>query len=237
MKVLVINGSPRVENSNTLQVTEAFLKGFPKDAEVETVHINKLDIKPCRGCFSCWGPTLGKCVIKDDMAELLDKFGKADLIIECFPLYFFGMPSQMKAMTDRCLPLMLPYMGNTVDGGTFHELRDKALLDKKLLLISTCGYANCGGMYEALLAQYDRICGKGRYQSIFCPQGEIFIAPNVQRQRNAFLNDMTEAGKEFALTGTLSEATMKKITKPMLSPQGFELLTTAHRERYGVKKT
>ena len=235
MKILVLNGSPRAENSNTLQVTQAFLKGFPDDTDIETVHLNRMNIQPCRGCFSCWGPTLGRCVIKDDMAGLLEKFLEADLIIECFPLYFFGLPSQMKAMTDRCLPLMLPYMGNTVDGGTFHELRE-GLEGKRLLLISTCGYANCDTMYKALETQYDMICGSGRYQKIFCPQGEIFIAANVQRQRRAFLADMTEAGAEFAEKGFLSQETLKKITRPMLSPQGFEALTAAHREKYGIYK-
>lgn len=224
-----------MENSNTLQVTKAFLKGFPENTDIETVHLYRMNIQPCKGCFSCWGPTVSKCVIKDDMPQLLEKFLEADLIIECFPLYFFGLPSQMKAMTDRCLPLMLPYMGNTVDGGTFHELRE-GLMNKKLLLISTCGYANCDNMYKALEAQYDMICGAGRYQTIFCPQGEIFIAPNVQRQRNAFLGDMTEAGREFAANGCLSEETRKKITRPMLSPQGFELLTSAHREKFGIHK-
>ena len=53
MKVLVLNGSPKAERSNTLNITKAFLKGFPADTEVEQVNLYKKDIKPCLGCFSC----------------------------------------------------------------------------------------------------------------------------------------------------------------------------------------
>ena len=37
MKVLVLNGSPKAERSNTLNITKAFLKGFPADTEVEQI--------------------------------------------------------------------------------------------------------------------------------------------------------------------------------------------------------
>lgn len=109
MKVLVLNGSPKGEKSNTLNITKAFLDGFSADTEVEYITVKKETIKPCMGCFSCWSRTPGECVIKDDMQKIYEKINSADIIIESFPLYFFGMPSQMKALTDRCLPYMLPY--------------------------------------------------------------------------------------------------------------------------------
>ena len=46
MKVLVLNGSPKAERSNTLNITKAFLKGFPADTEVEQVNLYEKDIKP-----------------------------------------------------------------------------------------------------------------------------------------------------------------------------------------------
>ena len=101
MKILVLNGSPKNDRSNTLNITKAFLAGFPADCSIEYVSLYKLNIKPCVGCFSCWSKTQGQCVIKDDMQELYEKIRAADIIIESFPLYFFGMPSQLKAMTDR----------------------------------------------------------------------------------------------------------------------------------------
>jgi putative sterol carrier protein len=71
MNVLVINGSPKANDSNSMKLTRAFLDGTGYDAEV--INVSKLKITPCLGCFSCWDKTPGKCVINDDMAGVLDK--------------------------------------------------------------------------------------------------------------------------------------------------------------------
>lgn len=230
MKVLVLNGSPKGERSNTLNITKAFLKGFPEDTETEYVSLYKLNIKPCAGCFSCWSKTPGECIIKDDMGALYEKINAADIVIESFPLYFFGMPSQLKAMTDRCLPFMLPYMGNLVESGnaSFHELRDEGMHKKRLVVITTCGYVSAKPMYPALLRQLDLICGEGHYTAIMCPEGELFIAEKAKRQREGYLAEITKAGAEFAQNLRLSDETKERIAKPILSPQGFEAITLAH---------
>ncbi len=229
MKVLILNGSPKVGRSNTLNITKAFVSGFPSDTEVEQIDIYKSDIKPCLGCFSCWSKTPGECVIKDDMQEIYKKIEASDVIIESFPLYFFGMPSGVKAMTDRCLPFMLPYMGNIASGSaSFHELRNEAMHEKRLVVISTCGYVETAPMFPALLKQYDLICGEGGYTPIICPEGELFIAEKAKRQREGYLSDIKNAGAEFSQNLSLSDETMKKISVPMLSPKGFEAITLAH---------
>lgn len=231
MKVLVLNGSPRAERSNTLKVTEAFLEGFPDGTQSEIVHVYKQNIKPCIGCFSCWTKTPGECVITDDMRGILRKTEEADVIIESFPLYFFGMPGGFKSMTDRCLPLMKTYLGSDDKDGTqsFHELRNEKMREKKLVLISTCGYVKTAPMYPALLAQFDMICGEGNYTAIFCSEGELFGYDGLaERQKNGYLADVKKAGAEFAEKGGLSEETKSRLSKIVLSPAGFEKIVRAH---------
>lgn len=41
MKVLVINGSPKLEKSNSLRLTNAFIKGLQSETEAE---IERIDI-------------------------------------------------------------------------------------------------------------------------------------------------------------------------------------------------
>ena len=85
MKVLILNGSPKLERSNTLNITNAFVSGFPEGTEIKRIDIYAKDIKPCRGCFACWASPDGTCAIKDDMAEIISAIKEADVIIESFP--------------------------------------------------------------------------------------------------------------------------------------------------------
>lgn len=234
MKILLINGSPRGEKSNTLNISRAFVNGFSDHAgcECEEISLNRLNINPCRGCFSCWGKTAGSCVIKDDMDILKLKIQLSDVIVESFPLYFFGMPSGVKAMTDRCLPFMLPYSGGKE--GLFHELRDEEMKKKKLVIISSCGYAETESMYKALIGQLDLICGKGKYTKLFCAQGELFFSGMAERQRKAYLELVKEAGAEFYEKGEIGEELLKKLDRPLLSAKGFETVTKGHKEWFGL---
>lgn len=231
MKILILNGSPRMEHSNTLQLALAFANGFPEGTNTEVVHLYKQNIKPCLGCFSCWTKTPGNCVINDDMQALYEKLENADVIIESFPLYFFGMPSTIKVMTDRCLPFMKTYLGTSDEDGksSFHQLRNSAMHSKSLVLISTCGYVHTAPMYPALLKQFDLICGEGNYTAILCSEGELFGYEGLaERQRKGYLSDVTKAGAEFAETGAISEKTAERLSRPVLSPSGFEAIVRSH---------
>lgn len=234
MNVLVLNGSPRGERSNTLQLARAFAEGITSvktDTSTEIVHIGKLDIKPCMGCFSCWTKTPGQCVIKDDMQALYKKIEATDVIIESFPLYFFGIPSGFKAVVDRFLPFMKTYLGTEDKDGhsSFHELRDPKMYEKKLVVISTCGYVDTPPMYPALLKQYDLICGEGNYTAILCSEGELFGYDGLaERQKRGYLADVKAAGAEFAEQGKLSEKTREKLSSRVLSPSGFEAIVRSH---------
>lgn len=236
MKVLILNGSPKLEKSNTLNVTNAFVSGFPEGTEVKRIDIYTKEIKPCRGCFACWASPDGICAIKDDMPEILAAIKEADVIIESFPLYFYGMPSQLKAVTDRCLALAEPYMGaKSDDGQTFNKLRDPSIFDKKLIVISSCGYVELEPVYPALLAQYDLICGgREKYTAILCAMGEVFMTGMAKRQIRAYLDSIRKAGEEYCANGfEISAETMRKISIPILSPTGFETLTTSHMNEGG----
>ena len=236
MKVLILNGSPKLEKSNTLNVTNAFVSGFPEGTEVKRIDIYTKEIKPCRGCFACWASPDGICAIKDDMPEILAAIKEADVIIESFPLYFYGMPSQLKAVTDRCLALAEPYMGaKSDDGQTFNKLRDPSIFDKKFIVISSCGYVELEPVYPALLAQYDLICGgREKYTAILCAMGEVFMTGMAKRQIRAYLDSIRKAGEEYCTNGfEISAETMRKISIPILSPTGFETLTTSHMNEGG----
>ena len=132
MKILAINGSPKGNRSNTWRLTSAFLEGISakeessgsRAPEIETLNIGSLNIKPCLGCFSCWSKTPGECCIHDDMQGVISKILWADVVVWSFPLYYFGLPGQLKTLIDRQLPMSLPFMcTETESGGASFSLR------------------------------------------------------------------------------------------------------------------
>jgi multimeric flavodoxin WrbA len=53
MKILVLNGSPKSERSNTMNLTHAFLNGAEwTDAEI--IDVGRAHVEGCLGCFACW---------------------------------------------------------------------------------------------------------------------------------------------------------------------------------------
>lgn len=112
MNILVINGSPRMERSNSLRMTRAFLEGLAKtcDTQVEELTVAKMHIEPCLGCLNCWKRTPGKCFRDDDMAAAIESYVTADLVVWSFPLYYYALPGQLKCFLDRTVPINRPVM-------------------------------------------------------------------------------------------------------------------------------
>ncbi len=210
MNILVLNGSPKGERSNTIKLTNAFVEGLGTDNNVDTAELCKLDIKGCRGCFACWKATPGKCVIKDDMADILARIQAADMVIFSFPLYYFGVPGEMKNMIDRQLPNVLPFMEERSDGvGSGSHPARYDFSKKKYVIISTCGFWSAAGNYDAVLGMFDHICGKSNYETILCGQGELFSIPSLSGRTDEYLGYVREAGREYAAGGISAEIRVK----------------------------
>lgn len=101
-KVLILSASFRKHgNSDTL--CDEFMRGAEEAGhKVEKIYVNDKHINYCRGCGVC--NTTHKCVQIDDMAEILDKMVKADVIVMATPVYFYSMNGQMKTLIDRTVP-------------------------------------------------------------------------------------------------------------------------------------
>jgi multimeric flavodoxin WrbA len=103
MKVLGIMGSPRRESNTEILLDKALEGAAEAGAEVEKVLVSKLRISPCLEIYACRKD--GNCAIKDDMQLLYKKLLEADHVIFAAPMFFYGVPSQAKAVIDRCQAL------------------------------------------------------------------------------------------------------------------------------------
>ena len=232
MNILLISGSPRGENGNTIRLSNAFCEGITEktNANIESINLNKLDIKDCKGCFVCWKDTPGVCCIKDDMQEMLEKIKSADIIIWSFPLYYFSLPSRIKAFMDRQLPLMLPFMDKNTLGGAHPKRYDSS--QQKNVIISSCGFYTTENNYLAVNAQFDRIFGKDNYTSIFCAQGEILRTKEMSNFTSSYFQSVRNAGAELVEFGQISENTKKSLNKNFLPREIYERMADAS---WGIK--
>ena len=221
MNILVYNGSPKGAKSNTLKLTQAFLKGLNERGEhsIKIIDVSKASINHCLGCFNCWTKTPGKCVLKDDMPAILEDYLNADVIIWSFPLYYFGLPSKLKALMDRQLPLNLPYMAEREDGGSAHPSRYN-LSQKSYILISTCGFHSTLNNYDAINEQFRILYGEN-VTKIICPEGELFSIPYVQKRTDEYLAYVQEAGREYHVSGSFSPKTQAKLDELLYPPEAF----------------
>ncbi len=75
MKITMLNGSPRKEN------TAAMVEDFKEGAEaaghvVDILHVGRMKIAGCLGCKYCHGKGEGKCIQKDDMGKVIGRSGR-----------------------------------------------------------------------------------------------------------------------------------------------------------------
>ena len=102
--VLIISGSPR-RHGNSQLLCEAFQRGAEERGHtVELVRLAEKKIGFCRACDFCMNHG-GVCVLKDDMAEILAQFQRADVLVLATPVYFYGICAQMKTFIDRTYPI------------------------------------------------------------------------------------------------------------------------------------
>ena len=218
MKILVLNGSPK-KKSDTMVLTNAFLRGIKKNGshEIFVMNISEMKISSCRGCFGCWQVKNKHCVIDDDQNQILDLYPEVDLIIWSFPLYCFGMPSHIKAVLDRTIPLNQMKM-EIVDGRTRHlPMVDFSKIHT--VVISGCGFPNYEHNFEGLSRQCD-LCF-GNLTKIFVPETPLLNIPEAKPVAEPKVLAFENAGEEYAKNFSLSPETIENLQSLMISKEDY----------------
>lgn len=220
MKILILNGSPK-ENSSTMTLTRAFLKGMKVDEtdRVKEIQSFSKNIQFCRGDLSCWFRPDHQCVIQDDMNELLDDMTDSDYIIWSFPLYCHGMPASLKAILDRTIvffDISMRAIGERIE----HE-KTFDLSSKKHIFIVSGGYPYYPGNFSGLKLQLQTYLGNPEILCI-CETPLLDVAePSFNNVKNKLFIAIEQAGSELVEQGRISEKTIRKIEQPMISNEAY----------------
>ncbi|MGN0678243.1 MAG: flavodoxin family protein [Oscillospiraceae bacterium] len=214
MKILVLNGSPKRDKSDTMHMTRAFLAGMNDIAENDVHIINVIDkhIEYCTGCLSCMSNG-GDCVHKDDMRGILEEILESDVLLFSYPLYNYGMPAPLKALMDRTLPLSNLAMRKVGDYYEHTSTHDFSHL--RYVMICGCGFPNMENNFEPAVLQFKRMF-RGDTAIITVPEAPMFNAPEAEIVTKPFLETVRQAGREYAESGTISSETMSRLATPMI---------------------
>jgi multimeric flavodoxin WrbA len=99
MKVLGINGSPRIGGNTDILLDKVLEGAKSKGAETEKIILNELKFSPCQECEKMADD--GLCLVKDDMQAVYEKIKRADAIVFASPVFFGSLSAQSKMMIDR----------------------------------------------------------------------------------------------------------------------------------------
>lgn len=117
----------------------------------ETLYLAEMDLRPCRGCRTCFDRGEDKCPLKDDIPAIKAQMDAADGVIFATPVYVDDVNGVIKTLLDRLAYLChRPAMGGkcafplaTVGGSpTSHTLRtlNGALLTWGFHLVGQAGF-------------------------------------------------------------------------------------------------
>ena len=219
MKILVLNGSPKRDKSDTMHITRAFLDGMKEAAaqEIHIIHVIDKHIEPCTGCFACMRGG-GDCIHDDDMQAILEEILASDLLIWSFPLYCCGMPAPLKALLDRTLPLSSMTMRKV--GERYEHVEQADFSHLRYLMICGCGFPNSRHNFEPAIAQF-RLCFPGRHPILTVPESPMFNAPKASVVTEPRLALVRKAGHQFARTREIAPELIEEIGTPMIPEEQY----------------
>lgn len=103
-KIVAVVGSYRKGGIIDAAVDEVLAAAGERGAHVSKIYLSEKQIGFCDNCRSCTqqqGDRRGVCVIKDDMAALLDELESADGIVLGSPINFFTVTALTKRFVER----------------------------------------------------------------------------------------------------------------------------------------
>ena len=226
MKILVFNGSPKREKSDTMHITRAFLDGLNENSnnEVHIVDVIDKHIEYCTGCFSCMHNG-GTCIHNDDMRGILEEILESDLLIFSYPLYGYGMPAHLKVLLDRTLPLSSMAMQKV--GDRYEHVGQADYSKLRYIMICGCGFPNSEHNFEPAVAQF-KLMFPSAHTIITVPESPMFNAPEAAEVTIPRLELIKQAGAHYAKNGEIPADLNSQICSPMIPEEIYAQIVNSN---------
>jgi multimeric flavodoxin WrbA len=191
MKVIAFLGSPREKGNSELMLNET-VRAVEEEGHLVTLfRPSEMDISPCTNCGEC--DETGVCIIEDQMTVVYKAIREADRFIISSPIFFFGIPAQLKALIDRCQAFWCEkyLLRKPIAEGAYGR--------KGLLLL-------VGGMKKEVGYSCSDATATAFLRTISVPEHEVISFQQVDargaiRKHPTALKDAYEAGKRLVSDG------------------------------------
>lgn len=180
MKVLTINGSPKIKDGCVDRALREIEKTLVENGvEFERINIGTKDIRGCIACNYC--REHGRCVLNDIVNETAVKLPTADGMIVGTPVYYAGANGQVLSFLDRL----------------FYSTA--ATVDKTMKVGAAVISSRRAGSTSALdeINKYFTICSMPIVSSTYWNEIHGFVAEDVERDFEG-LQTMRNLGKNMA---------------------------------------
>ncbi len=216
MNVIALNGSARGKKGVTWKLMDSLLKGLSEGgAVIKEFQLKEMNISPCRACLTCMHKTPGQCAQRDDMDQIYLPLKESDLFLMGTPVYTDSMSAQMKAVMDRCICGMDPFLVRDISNRIRHPFSWS--MPSKFFLVSTSGFPEVESFSPLILTFKAQAANFGA-ESIgeICIPGSIALqmAPHLLEPR---LSQIQEAGKALALHGKIAPTLLEELNQPILT--------------------
>jgi len=220
MNITVFYGSVHKERGNTHVIIREFCEGAREaGARAEIVLLAEKEIRGCLACLKCWTKTPGRCVQRDDMADLLGAFLASDLAVMATPVYNHNVTGILKTFLDRLTPIVDPHLVKMPSGMTGHVKRHAAY--PKFGVIATGAFPEQSCC--AFVSRYFRRLAEELYSEVIFEihrgqaillkmGGQTPLGPAVE----AYKRQVRRAGREVVEAGRISEETARQLDRPFL---------------------
>ena len=214
MRVLILNGSPKCEKSDTLHISAAFARGIcaVSGGEIRTVHTAQKRIEYCTGCFIC--KKTGQCVIDDDMTEIFDGIKESDIVIFSFPVYCHSIPAALKVVIERTMPLSAERIEKN-DSGHYHHVSRKDAKQTRFVMVCGSGYPQSKDDFELITKTFRRTFRQCDL-TLTVEESPLFSIKDAEPFTKPRLALLEAAGKEYVSDGAVSGKTVKALSVPMI---------------------
>ncbi len=221
MKVIAINGSPRMEKGYTALILTPFIQGMmDAGAGVKLFYARRLKIKPCTcGEMYCWYQKAGECCIKDDMQLLYPQLREAGILILATPVYI-PLPGEMQNFINRLCPLIVPILENRQERtrARFH----KQVKIRKIVLVSTGGWWEKAN-FEAVVHITEELAKNASVEfagAVLRPHASFMKEKGkLTKDGKAVMNAVKTAGYELIKEGVINKETLDAISRPLISEE------------------